>query len=160
MKSEKKGRSPAQDSGDPKNEKLPGIKLDYKYKGRYGEVCTSGSIDNLEIPKDPSPDAQLLDVLITTPFGSFLIEENTEQAKEVIAKCKSFVEKSAELQKIDKELLPEANTAHNQTLARAQESGEDLGYPKTLQKVQELNRERLLLDLHIKEIKRQLESYM
>ncbi|MBI4158286.1 MAG: hypothetical protein HY505_01520 [Candidatus Yanofskybacteria bacterium] len=92
-------------------EKSKGIQVEYKFRGKYGEILNSGVNDNFDFP---IPEGAIeFDGYIRTQYESFAFQGSIEEAKELFNKIKRLEERTTALQRIE-DLLSIARGERNQ----------------------------------------------
>lgn len=83
-------------------EQNKGVQIEYKYKGKYGEILSSGVNDNFD---SPIPEGAFeFDGYIRTPYESFAFQGPIEEAKELFNKVKRLEQTTVHLQNIENQL--------------------------------------------------------
>ena len=92
-------------------EQNKGVQIDYKYKGKYGNILSSGVSDNFDFP---IPEGAVeFDGYIRTKYDSFAFQGSIEDAKELFDKIKRLEHLTVALQR-GEDLLFTAKSERNQ----------------------------------------------
>lgn len=78
------------------------VKIEYKYKGKYGEILSSGVNDSFDFP---IPEGAIeFDGYIRTQYDGFAFQGPIEEAKELFNKVKRLEQITVHLQNIENQL--------------------------------------------------------
>ena len=92
-------------------EQNKGVQIEYKYKGKYGNILSSGVNDNFDFP---IPEGAVeFDGYIRTKYDSFAFQGPIEDAKGLFDKIKKLEHLTIVLQRIE-DLLLTARSERNQ----------------------------------------------